>query len=291
MNYTESTVQFDCAGESLLGIIAAPAKGQTAPIGVVIVVGGPQYRAGSHRMFTLLARSLAAAGYTTLRFDYRGMGDSEGQPRDFQSISQDIGAAVDALMAQSSKLKEVMLWGLCDGASAALLDVRSRPDARLTGLFLLNPWVRSPAGLAKAHVKHYYGRRLLQAEFWSKLMQGKVGSHALAGLARNASMAWQSRPTAADQKQSFQAIMAEGLLGFRGTVTLILSGRDLVAKEFIEHCQTDAQWRRAMQMPKLKRIDIAEADHIFSKTQDRNALVALTLRQLQQNIMAEELCS
>jgi uncharacterized protein len=289
MNYTESAVQFGCAGESLLGIIAAPAQGQTAPIGVVIVVGGPQYRAGSHRMFTLLARSLAAAGYTALRFDYRGMGDSEGQPRDFESISQDIGAAVDALMAQSSRLKEVVLWGLCDGASAALLDVRSRPDPRVTGLFLINPWVRSPAGLAKAHVKHYYGRRLLQAEFWSKLMQGKVGSHALVGLARNASMAWRSRPAAADQKQSFQELMAKGLLGFPGTVILILSGRDLVAKEFIEQSRTDAQWRRAMQLPNLKRIDIADADHIFSRTQDRNALLALTLRQMKPNAMAEVL--
>ncbi len=289
MNYTESAVQFGCAGESLLGIIAAPAQGQTAPIGVVIVVGGPQYRAGSHRMFTLLARSLAAAGYTALRFDYRGMGDSEGQPRDFESISQDIGAAVDALMAQSSRLKEVVLWGLCDGASAALLDVRSRPDPRVTGLFLINPWVRSPAGLAKAHVKHYYGRRLLQAEFWSKLMQGKVGSHALVGLARNASMAWRSRPAAADQKQSFQELMAKGLLGFPGTVILILSGRDLVAKEFIEQSRTDAQWRRALQMPNLQRIDLAEADHIFSRTQDYNALVALTLRQLKQNAMAKVL--
>jgi len=289
MNYTESAVQFGCAGESLLGIIAAPAKGQIAPIGVVIVVGGPQYRAGSHRMFTLLARSLAAAGYTALRFDYRGMGDSEGQPRDFESISQDIGAAVDALMAQSSRLKEVVLWGLCDGASAVLLDVRSRPDPRLTGLFLINPWVRSPAGLAKAHVKHYYGRRLMQAGFWSKLLQGKIGSSALLGLARNASMAWRSRPTAADQKQSFQELMAQGLLGFPGTVTLILSGRDLVAKEFIEQSSNDAQWRRAMQMPNLQRIDLAEADHIFSRTQDRNALLALTLRQMKQNAMAEAL--
>jgi exosortase A-associated hydrolase 1 len=289
MNYTESAVQFGCAGESLLGIIAAPAKGQTAPIGVVIVVGGPQYRAGSHRLFTLLARSLAAAGYTALRFDYRGMGDSEGQPRDFESISQDIGAAVDALMAQSSKLKEVVLWGLCDGASAALLDVRSRPDPRLTGLFLINPWVRSPAGLAKAHVKHYYGRRLMQVGFWSKLLRGKIGSYALIGLARNASMAWRSRPPAADQKQSFQELMAQGLLGFPGTVTLILSGRDLVAKEFIEQSSTDAQWRRAMQMPNLQRIDLAEADHIFSQTQDRNALLALTLRQMKQRAMAEVL--
>ena len=44
---------------------------------MVIVVGGPQYRAGSHRQFTLLARHIAAAGYPVLRFDARGCPELE----------------------------------------------------------------------------------------------------------------------------------------------------------------------------------------------------------------------
>jgi alpha/beta superfamily hydrolase len=52
---------------------------------VLVIVGGPQYRAGSHRQFTLLARSLAEQGFAVLRFDYRGMGDSTGAMRDQQS--------------------------------------------------------------------------------------------------------------------------------------------------------------------------------------------------------------
>ena len=61
MNYTEQTTAFACAGETLLGILAEP---QTpAHTGVVVVVGGPQYRVGSHRQFVLLSRALAAAGF------------------------------------------------------------------------------------------------------------------------------------------------------------------------------------------------------------------------------------
>ena len=48
------------------------------------MVGGPQYRVGSHRQFTLMARAFAAAGYPVLRFDYRGIGDSEGESRGFE---------------------------------------------------------------------------------------------------------------------------------------------------------------------------------------------------------------
>ena len=62
---SESAIAFACAGERLLGIVTRPQ--QAATTGVVIVVGGPQYRVGSHRQFVLLARDLAEAGYAVLR--------------------------------------------------------------------------------------------------------------------------------------------------------------------------------------------------------------------------------
>ena len=42
---------------------------------VLVVVGGPQVRAGSHRHFVQLARHLATHGHAVMRFDVRGMGD------------------------------------------------------------------------------------------------------------------------------------------------------------------------------------------------------------------------
>ena len=77
LTWHEMPVVFDCEGSRLVGIAALPAR--PAATGVLIIVGGPQYRAGSHRQFTLLARHLADAGYPTMRFDYRGMGDSAGR--------------------------------------------------------------------------------------------------------------------------------------------------------------------------------------------------------------------
>ena len=87
MNYTEEAVTFPCEGQALVGVLAKPESPQD--IGVVVIVGGPQYRAGSHRQFVLLSRALAVAGFAVLRFDYRGMGDSEGEQRDFESASVD----------------------------------------------------------------------------------------------------------------------------------------------------------------------------------------------------------
>ena len=108
MPFVETPVCFDCAGESLIGIVAEATR--PAPVGVVIVVGGPQYRVGSHRQFVLLARSLAAAGWSVLRFDHRGIGDSEGEPRSFEAIDADIAAAIDAMHRFLPGLRNLPRW-------------------------------------------------------------------------------------------------------------------------------------------------------------------------------------
>ena len=174
----ERPIVFACAGAQLVGI-CSPAP---ADLGVVVVVGGPQYRGGSHRQFVLLARQLAAAGFPVLRFDVRGMGDSEGEQRGFESITPDIAAAIDTLCAQQPQVRRVVLWGLCDGASAALLYLQERQDARICGVALANPWVRSPVSQARAQVKHYYTRRLREPAFWRKLVSGAVSPRALGEL-------------------------------------------------------------------------------------------------------------
>ena len=107
----EEAISFACGGDTLVGIVST----SSAPsnLGVVIIVGGPQYRVGSHRQFVSLARTLAAAGFPALRFDYRGMGDSGGDRRSFEDIEDDIRAAIDTLLASQPGLASVALWGLC----------------------------------------------------------------------------------------------------------------------------------------------------------------------------------
>ncbi|MTW14575.1 hydrolase 1, exosortase A system-associated, partial [Pseudoduganella eburnea] len=173
----ERALAFPCQGETLVGLLSG--ANASSRRGVLIVVGGPQYRAGSHRQFTLLARQLAARGIPSLRFDYRGMGDSGGAPHQFDMVADDLRAAIDAFQAALPGLQEVVLWGLCDGAAAALF--YAHRDARVTGLVLLNPWARSAAGLARATLKHYYWQRLRDPAFWRKLGSGRLALGASLG--------------------------------------------------------------------------------------------------------------
>lgn len=280
MKYVDQTVLFSCAGDTLLGILSRP---QTpAETSVIVITGGPQYRVGSHRQFVHLSRALATAGYPVLRFDYRGMGDSEGQQRDFQAVGADIAAAIGVVQQQVPTARKVALWALCDGASAALLYCHDTRDPRVSGLCLLNPWVRSEASLARTHVKHYYSHRLMQQEFWLKLLTGKMTLGALSGLAKSIRLSvsgynWQAR-----EKQPFQQNMATAWSCFPGQILLLLSGEDYVAKEFLEHANADPAWRATLAQANLVRRDFPSVDHTCSSAASRKLIEHATLHWLTQ---------
>ncbi|MEO8118246.1 MAG: hydrolase 1, exosortase A system-associated [Rhodoferax sp.] len=288
MSYQEQAVMFGGDDENLVGVASLPnvPHGAELPLtrtGVVIVVGGPQYRAGSHRQFVLLARALAAAGTPVLRFDYRGMGDSTGELHTFENVNEDIAAAISALQIAAPNVQNVALWGLCDGASAALLYCRATNDARVKGLCLLNPWVRSEASLATTQVKHYYAQRLRQQEFWVKLLSGKVAASAVGGLMRSVKTAFAgvTAQTVGGHSPPYQTRMAQAWMQFKGPMLLILSGNDYTAKEFLEYVGSNPMWAGALGSPSLERHDLPKADHTFSALSARRLAEDQTIGWIQ----------
>ena len=259
---TETVLAFPCEGERLLAVVSAPEGAPvTGDLGVVIVVGGPQVRAGSHRQFVQLARHLAAQGLPTLRFDVRGMGDSSGPQRSFEHLGADIGAAIAALQQARPEVRRVALWGLCDAASAALLYLHERPDPRVAALCLANPWVRSEASLARTQVKHYYRQRLMQREFWLKLLRGGVAGAAWRDFIGSLRAARTAAPAA---QASYQARMAQAWRAFDRPILLLLSGSDYTAREFVDVTATDPAWQGALSRPGVTQHGLALADHTFS---------------------------
>jgi exosortase A-associated hydrolase 1 len=274
MQFEERALAFGCGGDTLVGIASVPAEPCTR--GVLIVVGGPQYRIGSHRQFALLARHLAAQGIAAMRFDVRGMGDSGGDERDFEGIQDDIRAALDAFVDAIPGMRDIVLWGLCDGASAAALYAPG--DARVRGLVLLNPWVRTDDGVARTRLKHHYRDRLHDPEFWRKLARGQfdyVGSvRSMLGLVRAAFGAGSRQQDGATA--SLPERMRQSLHAFGGRTLLVIGGADLTGREFCDVAGSTPAWKRLAGAPHVAWRRLEEADHTFSRRAWRDQVAAWT---------------
>jgi uncharacterized protein len=248
------------------GALSAILHQASATTGLLLVVGGPQYRVGSHRQFIKLSRHLASEGIPSMRLDTAGMGDSSGSKAAFYQQDADINAAITAFFQHCPQLKKVVLWGLCDAASAILITLNQH-DSRIAAVVLLNPWVRQQQSHAQTLLKHYYLKRLLSRQFWHKLLGGDLA------LRRSISAFWhtlRASKTVASQssvkhrltEQNYVAAMLSGWQQFSGRVLLITSGNDLTAQEFLHLCTEQPDWDLCLQQ--AEHCAIADANHTFS---------------------------
>jgi exosortase A-associated hydrolase 1 len=278
--YREQGVVFSSGQNRLVGIATIPEV--TAEVGVLILVGGPQYRAGSHRQFTLLARSLGEAGIASFRFDFAGMGDSEGQQREFDKTLEDTLAAIEAFMESAPGVSRLVLWGLCDAASSAMMFAHRHP--KVTGMILLNPWVHSGEYAPQVKIAYFYRPFLSRMSKWRQLVSGKnkiipvlkeIGRDTLA-LVESRSFHY----SPSSSRQSFVQGMVEGLQRFQHSVLIVLSENDLTASEFSSLIAHDPKWREATSSREISLNTVLGADHTFSKTLWKEEVSQLTIQWL-----------
>ena len=137
---TEEPLQFGEGGR-LFGILTLPGmpprRAQELPV-FVFLTAGLLHRVGPHRLHVRLARELAQMGFSSLRVDLAGTGDSPPQPGLTypQSVAADFREISGVLESRLGRLP-LVLAGLCSGAHNA---VRLTPEEpRVVGMVLLDP--------------------------------------------------------------------------------------------------------------------------------------------------------
>lgn len=260
---TRRAISFNCGGSVLFGTVDSAA----GTSGLLIVSGGNEIRSGPWASQAQIAASIAAAGFPVLRFDRRGVGDSEGGNGGFRKSSHDIAAALEAFRTGQPQLTRIVAWGNCDAASALMLAQGAGCDA----LVLSNPWTieDSEAAPPPQALRAHYAQRLATPAALLRVLSGKVAPRQLIAGLKSA-----LRP--APPPGALAQDMAAGLAQFGGTTAILLAGRDRTAQAFA------ASWDKCD--PRV--ITCEGASHSFVEPEAREwllaqLLAALTLAQAQ----------
>ncbi|MDJ0954060.1 MAG: alpha/beta hydrolase [Acidimicrobiia bacterium] len=166
----ERVVRFG-PGNGLLGILSTPADPIPGAPAVVLLNAGLLHRVGPNRMYVDLARRLAALGFSSLRFDMSGVGDSEVQDGGLLYIERSVGdtlAATDAL-AERHGLDRFVLLGLCTGAFNAFRSALR--DDRVVGCVLLDGYSYPTT---RSRIRHYRSR-VFQLSRWTGYVTRRLG--------------------------------------------------------------------------------------------------------------------
>lgn len=261
---------------------------------VVLLSPGLLHRVGPNRLYVKLARALATEGYSVLRFDFSGHGDSP--PRTdhlplLQSAIVETRAAIDHVLTRTG-CSSVLLIGHCSGAVFSF--TTAFEDERVIGVIAISPeggdedWVEFDRRRKEArYYSNYYGRgAMADSGRWRRLLTGRAD---YASIARNVGrgVVWYrisalgyrlrtargSAATSADERPDIQAFK-QGLraLADRGVSILLIhpdqsAGRELlraVLGNTIEEMRTAGD---------LEVMLIPVSDHMFTPLAAQRELI------------------
>jgi pimeloyl-ACP methyl ester carboxylesterase len=223
----EEFIQFESGGETLLGVWTAP-EANARPETVITLHGWGGYRIGPHRFAVKLCRALAQRGVSSLRFDFRGRGDSTGAQSaiTLDMMIEDTRRAIEIVRAKAPA-NRMTLWGLCSGSNVAIGAATLERDVKNLVLLSCLPFMQQKTGgekvaRTKAQAGNYF-RKLFRAATWKKLVTGAVNF----GAVRKALFGHYAPPRDAlrDPKDSARDIMAE-FASFAGRAHFIYGGAD-----------------------------------------------------------------
>jgi hypothetical protein len=170
---SERAVTFGARNE-LVGILSVPLAPATSADRPAILTWnvGINHRVGPFRIYVDLARRIAASGFTSLRFDVSGRGDSEARREavsDAEREALDVRDAMD-FVTRRTGVSSFVLIGFCSSVDAA--HRVSVADPRVVGAIQLEGYAYRTRGF-----RLRLPLRLLSARRWERYLK-----HRLSGL-------------------------------------------------------------------------------------------------------------
>jgi len=136
--YREHPVFFAGGDGKISGVLTIPTRRPVVcDAAAILLAGGGEVQGGErNRMWVHLARRLAESGIPALRFDYRGVGESEGVVSEWwldNPFTEDLIGAVRWL--QNQGMRRLAMAGTCFGARTILAAAEQIDDLAGVALF------------------------------------------------------------------------------------------------------------------------------------------------------------
>lgn len=216
---------FESCGRKLYGVFNL---GENKKI-ILFLHGWGTYRIGPHQIFVHAARHFQKLGYSSLRFDFSGRGESEG---DYHSMSlidmiQDVKAAVTSLESRLD-VEEIILVGMCSGGEVAVAAAQFSEKIKKVILwsspFLARQFLDKQDNSERKHYLYTYWKKLFNRESWMKLLKGQIQWGIIAKVL--------SKKKAVNLKSESknEVDYLNDFKGYRGSVLLIYGTKDPIAQ-------------------------------------------------------------
>jgi alpha/beta superfamily hydrolase len=132
--------QVSIGANKLFGIIGSPATESSFDKIVIFLNSGTEHHIGPGRVWVEFARSLNVLGYSTMRVDFNGMGESSirGKERKIEPYDESRNQDVDDYLqfCRQRGYKKIILVGLCSSAWMLLFFAET---TKVDGVISINP--------------------------------------------------------------------------------------------------------------------------------------------------------
>lgn len=162
-------VAFKCENDNIKGVLCAQIDGHKKP---AVVILGPICSVKEQSPIHY-ATKLAEKGFVALCFDARGYGESDGEPRQFESLKkkeQDVKAAIDYLIDRKDvDTSKIFLLGICNGANemmqVSIVDSRVKSLVLISGNYLIKENMVQLLGSETVFNNHLRRAKFAKAKF------------------------------------------------------------------------------------------------------------------------------
>jgi pimeloyl-ACP methyl ester carboxylesterase len=260
----------------LVGVLTPPLGTAPRDTAVLLLNAGVVHRVGPQRLWVTLARRLAQSGFTVLRFDHAGLGDSphrdDGLPWDQSSLA-DVDDALHWL-EQSTACRRFALLGMCAGTLTAFR--AAQRDPRVNALVLLTALLEDPATVPEDVVaeamdrrvgRSYVTQKATSGEAWKRLITGQVSPGKVIRTIGRTAFA-PAKPTAGARPGTADAVAGLERLLRRDTSISFLFAEPTTVLEYFR-MTIEPRLAELSAMGRLEVTVLKGADHTFTARRDQ----------------------